>query len=107
MTGRGAGYCAGYSFPGYMNPVGGYGRGWRGGHGKGLGRGWGRGRYYYPPPALQPVFPPAHQPITTTPEQEILALENYQKELESEKADLNQEMEGVEARIKELYFISK
>ena len=23
MTGRGAGYCAGYSVPGYMNPYGG------------------------------------------------------------------------------------
>jgi len=39
MTGRAAGYCAGYSVPGYMNPVVGRGRG-----GFGLGRGWGRGR---------------------------------------------------------------
>ena len=37
MTGRGAGYCAGYDTPGYMNPYG--GRGW----GRGGGRGWGRG----------------------------------------------------------------
>ena len=40
MTGRAAGYCAGYSVPGFMNPVGGrgfwgYGRGFGGG-----GRGW-------------------------------------------------------------------
>ena len=35
MTGRAAGYCAGYPVPGYMNPVG----------GRGLGRGaWGGGR---------------------------------------------------------------
>jgi len=32
MTGRAAGYCAGYSVPGYMNPIGGRGYG-----------GWGRG----------------------------------------------------------------
>lgn len=38
MTGRGAGYCAGYSAPGYMNPA--WGRGFRG-----RGRGWfGHGR---------------------------------------------------------------
>ena len=27
MTGRGAGFCAGYAVPGYMNPVVGYGMG--------------------------------------------------------------------------------
>jgi hypothetical protein len=68
MTGRTAGFCAGYPVPGYMNPVvgrvgfygpgasafgpygagygmpyGGWGR--RGfGFGRGFGRGWGRGR---------------------------------------------------------------
>jgi len=43
MTGRGAGYCAGYSVPGYMNPIPG------GGLGMGFGRGRGRGRrnWYY------------------------------------------------------------
>ena len=37
MTGRAAGFCAGYPVPGYMNPVGGRGYG-------GWGRGGGRGR---------------------------------------------------------------
>ncbi len=54
MTGRAAGYCAGYSAPGYANPVrgrgfSGYGRGGGfNGYGRGLGgggRGW-RNRYY-------------------------------------------------------------
>ncbi|MBN1946906.1 MAG: DUF5320 domain-containing protein [Bradymonadales bacterium] len=40
MTGRGAGYCAGYNVPGYMNPIGGRGVGF----GRGGGRGGGRGR---------------------------------------------------------------
>ncbi len=43
MTGRAAGYCAGYDVPGYMNP--GFGRGF--GFGRG---GWGRGyrhRHWY------------------------------------------------------------
>ena len=35
MTGRGAGYCAGYNVPGYLNPAV---PGW------GAGGGWGRGR---------------------------------------------------------------
>jgi len=38
MTGRGAGYCAGYSNPGFMNPMGGR-------MGLGLGRGRGFGAY--------------------------------------------------------------
>ena len=39
MTGRAAGYCAGYPVPGYMNPVGGRGF-WGWGRGRGGGRGW-------------------------------------------------------------------
>lgn len=41
MTGRAAGYCAGYPVPGYMNPAGGRGfGGWGRGGGRGGGRGW-------------------------------------------------------------------
>jgi hypothetical protein len=51
MTGRAAGYCAGYPVPGYMNPVPGRGYSGRGyfGWGRGMGRGGGRGRrnWYY------------------------------------------------------------
>ncbi|MCK4695414.1 MAG: DUF5320 domain-containing protein, partial [Candidatus Cloacimonetes bacterium] len=44
MTGRAAGYCAGYDVPGFANPVGGRGRFGRGmGQGYGFGRGYGRG----------------------------------------------------------------
>ena len=47
MTGRGAGYCAGYGTPGYMNPIPGRGyfAGGRGFFGRGGGRGR-RNRYY-------------------------------------------------------------
>ena len=50
MTGRGAGYCSGYSAPGYANAIPGrfwgrsFGWGMRGGWGGG-GRGW-RNRFY-------------------------------------------------------------
>ena len=45
MSGRGAGYCAGYPLPGFMNPVVGPGFGGRGFFGRGFrGRGGGRGQ---------------------------------------------------------------
>jgi hypothetical protein len=40
MTGRGAGYCAGFGQPGFVNPIPGRGK-------FGFGFGWGR-RYGYP-----------------------------------------------------------
>lgn len=44
MTGRAAGYCAGYPVPGFMNPAGGRGMGrWPRGGGGRRGR---RNRYY-------------------------------------------------------------
>ena len=57
MTGRGAGYCAGFGQPGFANPIPGrgqfgFGSGWGRpygypyvgrGRGMGMGRGWGRG----------------------------------------------------------------
>jgi len=46
MSGRAAGFCAGYPVPGYMNNTGrggfrGGGRGWGRGFGRGVGRGFG------------------------------------------------------------------
>ena len=46
MTGRAAGFCAGYPVPGYANPVGGRGF-WGRGRGRGGGGGWGRRNWYY------------------------------------------------------------
>lgn len=43
MTGRGAGYCAGYTMPGFMNPM--PGQGMSLGRGMGFGRGRGGGRH--------------------------------------------------------------
>ena len=105
MTGRGAGYCAGYLVPGFMNPIGGYGRGLGRGHGRGGGRRFGREQFVYPQPiAVQPVYQPTYQPIAQpqSPRQEIAVLENYQIGLELQKADLEQETGGVKARIEEL-----
>lgn len=48
MTGRAAGFCAGYEMPGYANPIPGRGF-WGRGRGGGFGRGggWGRRNWFY------------------------------------------------------------
>ena len=43
MTGRGAGYCAGFNMPGFRNPGPRFGRGFGRGMGRVFGRGFGRG----------------------------------------------------------------
>ncbi len=94
MTGRAAGYCAGYGVPGYMNPgfgpwcTGGYGRGWRHWyHATGL-PGWARFGWA---PAWGTV-PPAWQPPK---EQEAQWLR--------QQADwLKQQLEAIQRRLDEL-----
>jgi len=98
MTGRAAGYCAGYPVPGYMNPLGrrffGFGRGG--------GRGWrnwfyatglpGRIRAGYAMPAWGGDAPPYAPP---TPEQERDALK-------AQADQLSRTLEEVKARLDEL-----
>jgi hypothetical protein len=105
-TGRVAGYCAGYPVPGYLNPTIGYGRGFGRGFGRRRGRGFFRGRFAYPKHVIvQPTYQPVAQPLTS--EQEIVILKNYQKELETEKVDLDQEIGSVKTRIEELKTTTK
>ena len=101
MTGRAAGYCAGYAIPGYMNPV--PGRGYFG-RGRGFfGRGGGRGRrnWYYAAgfpgwagtsmgmPAFEGAYPYAAE---VSPEQEADILKN--------QADiLKRQLDDVQSRI--------
>jgi len=79
MTGRGAGYCAGYSAPGYVNPIpprsGGFGYGHGGwGRGRGWGRGFGRGFGWrgvaYPYAYGYPYYGDSSYPANVTPKQE-------------------------------------
>lgn len=101
MTGRGAGYCAGYGVPGYMNPVGGR---------LGLGFGWGGGRgwrhWYYATglpgwarfgwaPAWGTVPPAWAAGFAPTPEQEA--------DLLRRQADwLKQQLDAISQRLDEL-----
>ena len=89
MTGRGAGYCAGYDMPGYANPAG--GRGFRG-RGRGFGRGYGYNDPYYDQAPYHPPAPVYQEPA---PEEEKAYLENMVKGMEKELGD-------IKARIKEL-----
>ena len=82
-TGRAAGYCAGYSVPGYMNPAfgrggagfgAGRGRGWRNWYNATGMPGWMRAGMGYPsaytPPAV-PTYPPTTPPYLTQPSREL------------------------------------
>lgn len=74
MTGRGAGFCAGYAVPGYINPAGGMGMGmaWGRGRGGGFGRGWrNRAMAWVQPfqPMAYPMQPPVAAPQPVAPQQ--------------------------------------
>ena len=63
MTGRGAGYCAGFTGTGYANVGRGMGRGYRYG-GRGCGYGWGSQQYFHhnlPATPNQPDIDPEKQ----------------------------------------------
>ncbi len=104
MTGRAAGFCAGYQVPGYMNPVGsrGFGGRGRGFWGRGGGRGWRNWFYATGLPGwsrtgqttwtgapLGPMVP------TINPEQELASLEQQAEYLRNS-------LEGISKRIEEL-----
>jgi len=98
MTGRGAGYCAGYDAPGYANPMPGrgFGMGWGRGRGWGGGRGRGRGRFGYAPAWGAPpaaAYSPYGAP--PTPEQETGFLK-------SQAEMLKEELDAISQRIAEL-----
>lgn len=111
MTGRGLGYCAGYSTPGFTKGFGmGLGRGgggirmgraW-GGPGRGMGRGrgyWGYGRpAYYAPvqaaPVYNPVAPGYAGPVDK--DTELKYLKDEKQYLESSLNDLAKRIEELE-----------
>jgi len=98
MTGRGAGFCAGYSVPGYANPVGGRGMGMGWGRGRGGGFGWGRAGYGFP--AYDAAAGPSAYggaPFTPTvaPQQELDSLKGQAEYFENS-------LDGIKKRIEEL-----
>ena len=115
MTGRAAGYCAGYPVPGAANPMGGRGLGFGFGRGRGGGRGrrnwfyatgltgWQRaaqGWSAYGGPAAYPV-PAAPFGAAATQEQELAALRGQAEYLEDALKGIRERMEALEARAPE------
>ena len=99
MTGRAAGYCAGYPAPGYVNPT--HGRGF--GFGRGRGRGWGRGAYSYGAPYAENYYGPSYgNPYNPqmTPQQEA-------DMLREQSSAMQEEIKAVNKRISELESASK
>ena len=111
MTGRAAGYCAGYSVPGYANGVGGRGYGFFGrGRGGGRGRrngfyatgmpGWARAGAGYPAwgavAGQYPVAPVAPMPTVTT-EQELAGLKQQAEYMGNALSEISKRIEELEA----------
>lgn len=110
MTGRGAGYCAGYAVQGFMNPVS--GRGYGGGRGWGRGAGgrggWRHRHCYYATavpgweraamewPGYPPPVPGAFGPLVAR-EQELEALKQQAKYFEQTLNDLKKRISEVES----------
>ncbi|MDD5613819.1 MAG: DUF5320 domain-containing protein [Candidatus Omnitrophica bacterium] len=92
MTGRAAGYCAGFSTPGYVNSIPGRGFGFGRGFGRGRGRGFGFGRGFgwagYPYAALA-------YPADIAPKQEA-------DMLKAEAEAMQREIDAINQRIKDL-----
>lgn len=88
MTGRAAGYCAGYPIPGYMNPYGGrFGGGFS----------WGRGRFMALPYATPPwgmQYRPYEVPYSKEQEKEVL--QGQVKSMEDQIAVIQKRIEELE-----------
>lgn len=114
MTGRAAGYCAGYETPGYLSFMPGRGFWGRGrGRGRGGGRGWRnwlgatgltgwqRARVAWPRGGYMRPFPPAYDVSVMTREQEINVLQAELRDLEDAAERLKQRMRELEAKAHE------
>ena len=84
MTGRAAGFCAGYDAPGYANAAPGMGRG------RGAGRGRGRGHGWRPWRRFGPAFAPP------SAEQEASALRAQAEWLGQQLASIQQRLSELE-----------
>ena len=110
MTGRAAGYCAGYAVPGYANPIPGrgfgFGRGRGFGFGRGLGlgfrggRGWGG---YWGAPYAAPAYPYAGAVIPYATPYGVGPTREQEADILKGQAEYFEDaLEGIKKRIAEL-----
>jgi hypothetical protein len=112
MTGRAAGYCAGYGVPGFTNSFGGRGFGFGFGRGGGWGRrnwfhatgltGWQRGAYAYPAwggaaPAYFGAVAPQMPYGAPSREQELQALQRQAEYLDDALGGIRKRIAEIEA----------
>ena len=106
MTGRAAGYCAGYEVPGYATPTPGRGLGF--GRGRGFGRGmglgfrggrWGRWATPYAHGAPPVPYVPPYGAVPTR-EQQLDALQGQAEYLGDALADIRTRISELEAETK-------
>ena len=111
MTGRQAGFCAGYDVPGYANPIAGRGRGrfarrgfgGGGGRGRGWGRGFGRGNGWIGDPNV-PYADPYYgnpYPAAISSQQEADMLKSQAKAMQEEMSVINDRIKELESSAKE------
>jgi hypothetical protein len=105
MTGRGAGYCAGYSVPGYANTFGGRYPAGRRAFGGGFGQGRGYRNWYYSTglpgwsrfniglPAWGRTAGYPYYGADINPEQEIEILKSQSENLKQQLGDINKRVE--------------
>jgi len=117
MTGRAAGFCAGYPVPGYMNPIpgrGGFGRGFGFGRGRGWRHwywatglpGWARAGYGFPAFGgwLNPYYYPYYYGVSygnpyapqVTPQQQADMLKEQVKAMQQEINAINEQISTLE-----------
>ncbi len=110
MTGRAAGFCAGFGAPGYANSIPGRGYGfWGGGRGFfGRGRGhrhwyyttglpfWARQASYAPVPSATPYYAAP----TMSPEQELTYLKDQAEYLATSMDEIQQRITELEGKAK-------
>lgn len=108
MTGRAAGFCAGYGMPGYMNPISGRGRGfWGRGGGRGpstgLRAGW-RNRFYATgipgwAAGSMPYGAPYATPYAAAPtkEQELGMLKDQAEQFETALGEIRKRLQEIES----------
>ncbi len=102
MTGRAAGFCAGYNMPGFMNPIGGRGY-WGRGRGMGRGRGfrWARAGYDWPVWGSA-VSPYAYSGVPFAPnitaQQELEGLKGQAQYLTEALDEIKKRMEELESQ---------
>ena len=102
MTGRAAGYCAGFAAPGYVNPIGArLGMGLRRGFGRGFGRGAGRGFHRGGFMGYQ-TFPSYPSYGVNYPYQGEMDSKQEMELLQTEAENIKAELDAVNKRIAEL-----